>query len=270
LNSLLRIAVVSGTALAAALAASVATSGSSYAAGIPRQAVISHGTAAATEQPSTTTAAGTAEDSSGQQAPSSSSNFTSPDALSQLAALGAPSDILGQFTNFDAPPSPLAKRIATNCVNKSFSGGAVKLYGCDNTYKVGSTGGTWYLEDKFKASLESYGDPITGLKFGPTYGVIGENQINDWSPADTSPFGSCATVTSSLTYMGTGISISQPACPETWGLYSVGKYHFTTKWTGPRDGVNNQSRETTGVDSVIDGPTGDPYPSVLWEVWWIT
>jgi hypothetical protein len=113
------------------------------------------------------------------------------DAESQLTTLGAPSDVASQFADLDALPTPDSSRIQTLCAKSSGSGGKVVMYGCDTTFKVGvnSSGTTWYLEDRFQASLSSYGDPITALKFGVGSYSSG-NEIDTWSPGATEPYAS--------------------------------------------------------------------------------
>ena len=240
MNTRLRSALAGGATLAA-LVLSVAASGSSYA------------------------ATPTVNFMSGSDPATATAGHPGPDALSQLTAMGAHSDVLAQFADFAVAPAH-STLIQTLCVGpKRADGGQAVLYGCDDTYKVGSCGGTLYLEDKFWASVESHGDPVVEVRFGPGYGA--GNLIHDWRPGSEQPYGQCTTVTSSLMYQGTGISISQQACPEKWGLLDVGRQHFTTHWYD-RYGTSN-NRDTTGVDAVIDGPTGWPYPGVNWYFAWI-
>ena len=146
------------------------------------------------------------------------------------------------------------------------------VYGCDSTYKVGSSGAVWYLEDRFQASGTMHDgaifnpDEITGLRFGVNY--PSGNQIDTWQPSSTRPMGNCATVTLSLTYKGAGISSAQQECPETFGLYSVGSHYFTSKWDGQGSGPSNGARETHGVDGVYNGAGASPFPGVYYTVWY--
>lgn len=158
------------------------------------------------------------------------------------------------------------------CVNRSYDSNMLHLSGCDSTYQVGSSGAVWYPEDRYEASatMHDYAtinpDEVTGLKFGDQYG--GGNSIYTWNPNSTRDMGSCTTVTVSIAYKGVGISASQPECPETFGLYYKSQYTFESKWDGQGSGPSNGSRAAEGVDGVYNGASANPYPGILYYVWW--
>lgn len=214
-----------------------------------------------------------------------------PSAYDELIALGAPEDVAAKFRQLDVAPVPTAPASSgtaaapnstvtpystiidgNNCTSQSSDGGRVKMYGCDTTYRVGTSGLVWYLEDKFLATGTAHDtaifdpDNLTGLKFGVRYGS--GNTITHWKPSSTIAFGSCSSNTVSLTYQGVGISSTTTECPETFGVYDIGTTVFTAKWDGQGHGPSNGSRDTHGVDSVYNGASASPYPSLVWTYWW--
>lgn len=162
------------------------------------------------------------------------------------------------------------------CVNKSYDNNKLHISGCDHTYRVGTNGAVWYLEDKDISSGIMHDtncapwscDEITGLKFGHQYPK--GNSIVDWNPSDTYGVGSCHTVTVSVSYQGSGISDSSQWCPETFGVYGKGATYYSVKWDGQGYGPHDGARAAHSVDAVYNGVSASPWDSIYWYVWWTT
>jgi hypothetical protein len=160
------------------------------------------------------------------------------------------------------------------CASGSFDGGHLKVYGCDVTRRVGTSGLVWYLTDATESSARMtdtgcvFCDHLTGLKFGVQYGS--GNIIQSWRPAATNDVGACVTNTVSLTFHGVGVSETAQQCPATFGLYGIGSTYYSTKWDGKGHGPSNGARATHAVDGVYNGAVASPYPSVYYTVWWTT
>jgi hypothetical protein len=209
----------------------------------------------------------------------------------ELQAMGAPASIVSQFSSLDTNDGTAATTAtgtsavraasaagsrtpwtAPICASKSSDGGRIKLYGCDATYKVGTSGAVWYLQDKFIATGTANDsaifdpDDLTGVQFGVRYRA--GNSLYNWAPTGRRPTGKCITTSESVTYVGVTTTQSSTECPQSYGLQTIDATQFTTKWDGDGDGPSQGSRSTTGVDSVHNGATASPYPSLVWRYWW--